>query len=302
MVIVPRIGIWTPDHWMRPRMGDASPETAGKRVAAAELRVYSKYGEPVSAGPATTDSDGIARVCVCRYSERGNNGGIVCYAPFRAEARQGDRDGTVAGGGQDWRRPEQRFGFTGLRGNTPGEIAAYLAAVAAAEEDPAQPFNDIPLPDLYLPDAADIPTTAEIEAAIAGGMTILATNDRGTRARLVRYVTSKTEHEGVPFEALLDLTIPRSMAYAARQVDTRLGLKFRNVKRSERNRQAIRAEVLDVLYKLEEAEVLQNVEAHKDELAVEPDADVPTRLNVAIPTSVIPPLAQIAGELALLVE
>lgn len=186
--------------------------------------------------------------------------------------------------------------------NTGGEIAAYGAAILAAEDDPAQPFNGIDLPDLYMPTDANVPTNTEIETGIAGGLTMLTVNDQKTSAKMVRYLNIKTVHNSVAFLAMQDITIPRSMAYTAEQVDIRLGLQFGNVKKSKRNVAGVRSEVLDVLYKLEELEVVQNVDDHTDELVVETDANVATRLNVAIPTSVVPPLNQIIGVVNLLLE
>ena len=68
----------------------------------------------------------------------------------------------------------------GLR-NTSGEIAAYMGAIIAGEDDPALPFNGVDLPSLYLPDDSDVPLTEEIEAGIAGGLCMLGSTIRKPR-------------------------------------------------------------------------------------------------------------------------
>jgi len=185
--------------------------------------------------------------------------------------------------------------------NVDSEIAAYCAAMLAAEVDPAQPFNHQELRDLYMPLESDVPTNAEIETGIAGGLTMLTVNDFKTRAKMVRFVTTKTIHAAVAFWTMQDVTIPRSMAYVAEQVDIALAV-FSNVKQSARNISAVRTKVLTTLKAIEDAEIVQNVDDHVDELVAETDDSVATRLNVAIPASVVSPLNQIIGAVNLIVE
>jgi phage tail sheath gpL-like len=186
--------------------------------------------------------------------------------------------------------------------NTPGELAAYVGMIIAAEDDPALPFNDLEMPSLYLPDAADVPTGTELESALAGGLLPLSANDQFTKAKIVRAVTTKVTHNSVPFFALLDVTISKSMVYLARQLDIQYGLKFTRAKKTERSRSAVKSVTFDTMKRVEELEIIQNVDDHAGELAVETDANVPTRLNVAVPTSVVPPLNQIAAVMNLIVE
>jgi len=68
-------------------------DASGEGVEEAEIMVYSKYDEAVAPEPLKTDSQGIARIFLCRYSERGNNGGIVSYLPYRVRARKGNLEG-----------------------------------------------------------------------------------------------------------------------------------------------------------------------------------------------------------------
>jgi len=186
--------------------------------------------------------------------------------------------------------------------NTPAEIAAYVGAIIAAEDDPALPFNGVELPDLYLADADDLPSGLEMDAGIAGGLFFLGANARGTRAAIVRATTTKTTHNGVTFLALLDATIPRSLVYLARQIDIAQALAFPRAKRNKRTRKALRAVTLDTMRKVEDLEIVQSVDEHADQLVVETDAVDSTMLVQAIPASVVPPLNKIMNVFNLLLE
>ncbi len=186
--------------------------------------------------------------------------------------------------------------------NTEGEIAAYVGMIIASEDDPALPFNNVELPDLTLPDAADIPTNTELESGIGGGQLMLSANENQTRAKIVRAVTTKVTEASVPFFALLDVTISKSLFFTARQVDIAESLAFPRAKKTARTKRSIRAVVLATLEDLEELEIVQNVDANAGELVVEDAPGLPDRVNVAIPASIVPPLNQTVNVLNLLLE
>jgi phage tail sheath gpL-like len=186
--------------------------------------------------------------------------------------------------------------------NTPAEIAAYVGMPIASEPDPALPFNSVTLPDLTLPDPADIPTNAEIESAIGGGLLMLSANEQQTQALIVRGVTTQVTLSSSPFFVMLDVTISKSMFFTARQVDSALKVAFPRAKKSGRTKRRVRSVVLQRLKAVEEQEIIQNVDALAGELLVEDNPTNPDRLDVAIPTSVVPPLNQIVNVINLLVE
>lgn len=183
----------------------------------------------------------------------------------------------------------------------PGEIAAHVAACVEAQTDAAYNFDGTEL-GCALPEPTDIPTNAEIETALAAGVTILSDNFTHDKATLVRFVSTKTTEAGVAYENLLDGSNVRALFETAAQVDAKLALVLKNAKKNARTKKRIKAVVLDVLRKLEEIEVVQNVEAHLGEIQVEDDPTVTTRLNVSIPTSVVPNLHQLAAVYTLFVE
>ncbi|WP_420835424.1 phage tail sheath C-terminal domain-containing protein [Aquitalea pelogenes] len=71
-------------------------------------------------------------------------------------------------------------------------------------------------------------------------------------------------------------------------------------KLSERTPDKVRSEILDVLYKLEELEILEAVDANKDGVLVERDLQNVGWLCVRIPADVVNGLHVIAGRIDLL--
>ena len=190
--------------------------------------------------------------------------------------------------------------------NTPGELAMSVGALIAAEDDVTLPFNGVDLQELALPDAADVPTQAEKESGIGGGLLMLTTNEAQTRAEIVRAVTSQVTLSSAPFFVMLDVTISKGLFEVARQGEIAQKIAFPRAKKSERTKRRVRSIWLRVLFDLEEAEVVQNVAANAGELVVEDINDDPTlspdRFNVAVPTSIIPPLNIVANVLNLITE
>jgi len=101
---------------------------------------------------------------------------------------------------------------------------------------------------------------------------------------------------------MLDVTISKSMFFVARQVDIAEKQAFPRAKKSQRTKRRLRAVVLQRLKLIEENEIVQNVDALAGELIVDNNATNPDRLDVAIPTSIIPPLNQIVNVINLIVE
>ena len=71
-------------------------------------------------------------------------------------------------------------------------------------------------------------------------------------------------------------------------------------KLSEKTPPKVRSEILDVLTKLEELEIVEAVEANKPGLIVERDSQDANRLNAKIPTDVVNGLHVFAGRIDLL--
>src|SRR3989304_5827177 len=185
--------------------------------------------------------------------------------------------------------------------NLSGEIAAQVAVTVEGHDDPAANLDGTEL-DLYPPPAASVPTATEIETAIAAGALVLGVNDSQDQMTIVRAVTTKTAISSVPFYNVLDLSNPRSLFYVATQVDIAFAIAFAAAKQNARTRQAAGDVGYRVLKSCEDLEITHHVDDHKGEIVAETDPVVPTRINVAVPASVIQNLHQIVSVVTLFVE
>ncbi len=80
----------------------------------------------------------------------------------------------------------------------------------------------------------------------------------------------------------------------------RIALRFPREKLSSRTAPKVRGELLDVLAKLEDLEIVEAVDDNKDGVIVERDSQDPNRLNAKIPVDVVNGLHVFAGRIDLL--
>jgi phage tail sheath gpL-like len=185
--------------------------------------------------------------------------------------------------------------------NTCGEIAAYVAGALGGEDDVKLPWNDVELLSLYLPEPADVPSDAEIETGIAGGLFMLGVNDNGTRAKVIRACTTMVSFNSVPYYELLDLSVSALLVKTARRLDTALALAFPRATIDPATQRRMYSVAFATLKQMENEGDLKDVDLYANELVVEVDANVSTRYNVAAPSSPVRPLNQIANVINLLV-
>lgn len=183
---------------------------------------------------------------------------------------------------------------------TPAQIAAAYAAVIASEEDPARPLNTLEMGSLDVTALADRPGRNEQENALYNGLTPFEVGP-GDTVQIVRAISTYTKNtEGVDDVSLLDLTTIRTLDYVRKSCRERIALRFPRDKLSSRTRDRVRSELLDVLYKLEELEIIEEVDANKTALIVERDSQDSNRLNGRIPADVVNGLHIFAGRIDLL--
>ncbi|MDH2918495.1 MAG: phage tail sheath C-terminal domain-containing protein [Sideroxydans sp.] len=179
------------------------------------------------------------------------------------------------------------------------EVAAAYGAVVASEEDPARPLNTLPLTAVMASPLANRLGRSEQENALYNGVTPTEVGP-GEKVQIVRAITTYTlDPQGVPDTSLLDLTTIRTLDYVRKSCRERIALRFPRDKLSARTADKVRSELLDVLFKLEELEIVQNVEQWKSGLIVERDLQDPNRLNAKIPTNVVNGLHVFAGRIDL---
>lgn len=190
-----------------------------------------------------------------------------------------------------------------LRGawRLPWEIAAAYGAVIASEEDPARPLDTLVLTGVDAPDVADRLTRTEQEVLLRNGVAPLEVGPDGTSVQIVRAITTYTvDPQGIEDVSLLDLTTIRTLDYVRRAIRERVALRFPREKLSSRTPPAVRGEILDVLFKLEELEIVEEVEANKDGVLCERDSQDVNRLNAKVPTDIVNGLHVFAGRIDLL--
>ncbi|WP_311515261.1 phage tail sheath subtilisin-like domain-containing protein [Oligella urethralis] len=180
------------------------------------------------------------------------------------------------------------------------EIAAAYATVIASEEDPARPLNTLQLKGLDVSPVNLQNAGTEIESALYSGLTPLEVGP-GDKVQVVRAISTYIKNaEGTDDVALLDITTMRTLHYVRKAVRERVSLRFPREKLHQRTPPKVRSEILDVLIKLEEIEIIEMVEENKEGLILERDLQDVNRLNAKIPADVVNGLHVFAGRIDLL--
>lgn len=180
------------------------------------------------------------------------------------------------------------------------ELAAAYGAVIASEEDPARPLNTLPLTGILPNPLANRLGRTEQEVCLYNGTTPLEVGP-GDKVQIVRAVTTYTlDPNSIPDIALLDLTTIRTLDYVRKAIRERTSLRFPREKLSSRTAAKVRSEIIDVLYKLEGLEIVENVADNLTGIVVERDLQDPNRLDAKIPTDVVNGLHVFAARIDLL--
>lgn len=123
----------------------------------------------------------------------------------------------------------------------------------------------------------------------------------GDKVQIVRTISTYLVNvAGTSDVSLLDITTSRTLDYTRKAVNERLSLRFPREKLSSRTPAKVRSEILDVLRKIEELEILEEVDANAEGVIVERDSQDVNRLNAKIPADVVNGLHVMAGRIDLL--
>jgi len=180
------------------------------------------------------------------------------------------------------------------------QIAAAYGAVIASEEDPARPLNTLALTGLDVTNISMRPGRVDQETALHNGVTPFEIGP-GDVVQIVRAISTYTLNaQGIADPALLDLTTIRTLDYMRTAWRQRIALRFPRDKLSAKTPAKVRSELLDVAYKAEELEIIENVDANKDGFIVEPDLQNVGQLNAKLPCNVVPGLHVFAGVIDLI--
>ncbi|HAX5100551.1 TPA: phage tail protein [Escherichia coli] len=179
----------------------------------------------------------------------------------------------------------------------PAVLAAIYGAVMASEEDPARPLNTLPLNGLDVVAMSQRESRNEQESALHNGLTPVEVGS-GNTVQIVRAVSTYTVNaQGVDDISLLDITSIRTLDYTRKACRERISLRFPREKLSTRTTAKVESELYDVLLKLEEAEILENVEANKEKLLVQKNGKDPNRIDCVVPADVVNGLHVFAGRI-----
>ena len=180
------------------------------------------------------------------------------------------------------------------------EIAAAFAAVMAYEEDPARPLNTLELKGIAAAPISQRFSRTEQENLLHNGVTPLEVGP-GEKVQIVRAVTTYTvDAQGIADVSLLDVTTIRTLDYVRKALRERIALRFPREKLSSKTPPQVRDQILDVLEKLEDLEIVEEVAANADGVIVERDLQDVNRLNAKIPVDVVNGLHVFAGRIDLL--
>ncbi len=184
--------------------------------------------------------------------------------------------------------------------DTVEEVAAAYGAVVAFEEDPARPLNTLGLTGITANPLANRLSRTEQETALYNGVTPSEVGP-GEVVQIVRAVTTYVKDpQSIPDISLLDLTTIRTLDYARKAWVERISLRFPRAKKSARVKKQVREELLDVAYKLQDLEILENIDDNLDGFIVEDDLQDPNRLDCRIPADVVNGLHVVAMRIDLL--
>ncbi|MFP4899589.1 phage tail sheath subtilisin-like domain-containing protein [Paraburkholderia sp. BR14261] len=181
------------------------------------------------------------------------------------------------------------------------QLAAAYAAMIASEEDPARPLNTLALTGLDVTDITLRAGRQDQEAALHNGVTPFEVGP-GDVVQIVRAITTYTvDAQDIEDPALLDLTTIRTLDYMRKAWRQRIALRFPRDKLSDKTPPKVRSELLDVAYKAEELEIIENVDQWKANLIVERDSQSAGQHNAKIPCDVVSGLNVFAGVIDLII-
>jgi phage tail sheath gpL-like len=182
----------------------------------------------------------------------------------------------------------------------PLEIASAMASVLAFEEDPARPLNTLELKKIHAPAIDDRLSRTEQESCLYNGVAPLEVGP-DEKVQIVRAISTYIKDGGgIDDISLLDITTIRTLDYVRKACRERVALRFPREKLSTKTPPKVKSELLDVLFKLEDLEIVEEVDVNKDGLVVEKDLQDPNRLDAKIPVDVVNGLHVFAGRIDLL--
>ncbi len=180
------------------------------------------------------------------------------------------------------------------------EVAAIYAAavIQAAGEDPARPFQTLPLAGIQAPVPTARFSRAERELLLRDGISTWTVDANGG-LRLERPITTyQTDSAGAEDPAYYDLNTLLTISYLRKSLQHRISTKYPRHKLGNDGTnyapgqpivtpKVLRAELVALFRDWEAAGLVENVDQFKADLQIERDASDPNRVNAIIPPDII---------------
>lgn len=163
------------------------------------------------------------------------------------------------------------------------ELSASIAATIASESDPALPFNGCKLPSLPVVDGSLRLTKTRIEQALNDGVAMV-TVGHDSKPEIVRLISTYRTNAvtGADDDLLLDINGALVLRYVRRDLRAAVSVNPRR-KNTDASRRDLRSLFLDRCKKMDDAEILENVQATKEQLTVMQSATDKTAVDARIP-------------------
>jgi phage tail sheath gpL-like len=190
--------------------------------------------------------------------------------------------------------------------------AAYAAAVAfAGQNDPARPFQTLPLPGILAPADVDRFIRSERDLLLVDGISTYTVDGSGL-VLLERPITNyQTNAGGLDDVAYLDVNTPLTLFYLRYSMRARIAAKYPRHKLADDGNvypagqaivtpKDIRAELVALFLEWMDAGLVENIEQFKRDLIVERDPTDVNRVNALIPPDVVNQFRVFAGQIQFL--
>lgn len=178
--------------------------------------------------------------------------------------------------------------------------AASIAAVAGfyGQQDPARPFQTLPLKGILPPAESDRFTRSERDALLNDGIAT-AIADEGGVVRIERLITTyQTNAAGAPDTAFLDANTVLTLGFLRFSFRNRFSLRFPRHKLADDGNnfgagQAVvtpkiaRAETIALFRQWEDAALVENLDQFKQDLLIERSTSDPNRLDIILPPDLV---------------
>ncbi len=185
--------------------------------------------------------------------------------------------------------------------STDPEIGAAYIAKYAQSTDPALPRNGLELPGIIPTALENKFSRGEQEFLLGNGVTPLVFVP-GDNTTIVRSVSTRTLTAGITDLTLLDIQTMDSLDFVGTTMRTRFKIRYQREKINDRLIKKMRSEVLDVLFQIQDLEIVRDVEANKDRVLVIEDPTNRGQVNLSIPAEIVPGLHVINQTVVLIIN